>query len=101
MVDASEVVTLGAFRDLSIIDPSLSGLPLPNFGNFPGRIDVGVDVAPFDRYDLVLAKPLSDAVLTGSIARLISNGQQGSSDPAACTTDWTAKPSQSCPRSTI
>ena len=34
-------VSLGAFRNLAGIDPSLSGLQLPGIGNFPGRIDVG------------------------------------------------------------
>ena len=38
-------------------------------------------------YDLVLAKPLADAVLTGSIARLISNGQRDSHLPSAGTKD--------------
>ena len=38
-------------------------------------------------YDLVLAKPLSDAVLTGSIARLISNGQPDSHLPPGGTKD--------------
>lgn len=34
-------VSLGAFRNLTSIDPALSGLQLPGVGNFPGRIDVG------------------------------------------------------------
>ena len=34
-------VSLGAFRNLAGIDPTLSGLQLPGIGNFPGRIDVG------------------------------------------------------------
>ena len=42
---------------------------------------------PLEGYDLVLAKPLADAVLTGSIARLISNGQRDSHLPSAGTKD--------------
>lgn len=34
-------VSLGAFRTLNSVDPSQSGLPLPNVGNFEGRIDIG------------------------------------------------------------
>ncbi len=34
-------VSLGAFRNLAGIDPTLAGLQLPGIGNFAGRIDVG------------------------------------------------------------
>jgi hypothetical protein len=34
-------VSLGAFRGLSSVYPSQSGLPLPGIGNFDGRIDEG------------------------------------------------------------
>ena len=34
-------VSAGAFRTLNSVDPSQSGLPLPNIGNFEGGIDIG------------------------------------------------------------
>ena len=34
-------VSLGAVRELASVDPALSGLQLPDVGNFEGRIDVG------------------------------------------------------------
>ncbi len=41
-LDGTLYVSLGAVRELTSVNPSLSGLQLPVVGNFEGRIDVGL-----------------------------------------------------------
>jgi hypothetical protein len=62
-LDGTFEVSLGALRELTGVDPSVSGLQLPEVGNFPGQIDVGY---VFDRagdYGLALTVrgPLSSS----------------------------------------
>jgi hypothetical protein len=47
-------VTTGTLRDLVNVAPGLTGLQLPDVGNFPGRIDVGYLFARNGDYGLVL-----------------------------------------------
>ena len=56
-------VSLGAFRDLTSIDPTLSGLQLPGIGNFPGRVDVGYVFDRAGNYGIALTArgPLASA----------------------------------------
>jgi hypothetical protein len=56
-------VSLGAFRVLNSVAPSQSGLPLPNIGNFEGRIDEGFVIDRKGNFGIVITArgPLSDA----------------------------------------
>jgi two-component system response regulator FixJ len=53
-----------------------------------GKVDDGVrSIAEAEGYALVLAKPVTDALLTGSIARLISNAPPPTAPARAPETD--------------
>jgi hypothetical protein len=56
-------VSLGAFRNLNSVDPSQSGLPLPEIGNFEGRIDIGYVIDRKGNFGIALTArgPLSGA----------------------------------------
>lgn len=56
-------ISLGVFRDLTGIDPTLSGFQLPGIGNFPGRIDVGYVFDRAGNYGVTLTArgPLASA----------------------------------------
>jgi len=56
-------VSLGAFRVLNSVAPSQSGLPLPNIGNFEGRIDEGFVIDRNGNFGIVITArgPLSAA----------------------------------------
>ena len=47
-------VSLGAFRVLNSVAPSQSGLPLPDIGNFEGRIDEGFVIDRNGNFGLVI-----------------------------------------------
>jgi hypothetical protein len=47
-------VSIGALQNLVNVAPGLTGLQIPNVGNFPGRIDVGYIFARNGDYGLVL-----------------------------------------------
>jgi hypothetical protein len=47
-------VSIGALQNLVNVAPGLTGLQLPDIGNFPGRIDVGYVFARNGDYGLVL-----------------------------------------------
>jgi hypothetical protein len=47
-------VSVGAVRRLLDVDPSISGLPLPVLGNFPGRLDVGFIFDRSGNYGIIL-----------------------------------------------
>ena len=71
-------VSLGALRNLSNVDALQTGLPLPNVGNFPGRIDVGY---VFDRngnfgLQLTARGPLSGAPAGVSSATVVGGDVQ-------------------------
>ncbi len=62
-LDGTLEVSLGAFRNLAGIDPTLSGLQVPGIGNFPGRIDVGYVFDRAGNYGIALTArgPLASA----------------------------------------
>jgi hypothetical protein len=76
-------VSLGAFRALSGVYPSQSGLPLPSIGNFDGRIDEGLVIDRAGNFGLAITArgPLSDVpkgvassnVIGGDIRIEVSN----------------------------
>ena len=50
-------ISLGAFRNLGSVDSSQTGLPLPEIGNFPGRIDLGFVIDKYGNFGLEITRP--------------------------------------------
>jgi hypothetical protein len=78
-------VSVGTVRRLLDVDPSISGLNLPELGNFEGRIDIGYVVDRSGNYGIILSlrgplqnanpKPTPTDVASGDVNVVVSNAK--------------------------